>query len=323
LLRLSLSNTNLIKMAHSSSTRARWLKLRHLEVLLAIARAGSLTAAAELLHMSQPAVSQWLADIEAALGVPLFLRGRRLRPTPYADAVLRHAERTLGDTQRLQQEIAAIRGGAVGLVRIGTMMAGASGLLPSVVRRIRRDDSMVRMVVVEDIAAGLWSRFERNEIDLILGRLDEHALGSAYMREALYQDPYRVICGPQHLLARRRRLTWADTMRFPWIMPPSPTRLRQAIEATFTKQGLALPEVWLDSVSFTTNQVLLQETECLSVLSHSAARYYKSLKLLQELPLELTVNIGDVGMVWSDPRPGPALLRVLDALREESRRMLA
>lgn len=308
-------------MTYSGSARARWLKLRHLEVLLAISRAGSLTAAAELLHMSQPAVSQWLADIETALDVPLFLRGRRLRPTPYADAVLRHAERTLGDTQRLQQEIAAIRTGASGLVRIGTMMAGASGLLPAVIRRIRRNDSTIRMVVVEDIAAGLWSRFERNEIDLILGRLDEHTLGSACLREALYQDPYRVVCGPRHRLVRRRHVAWADTTRFPWIMPPSPTRLRHAIEATFAQQGLTLPEVWLDSVSFTTNQLLLRETECLAVISHSAACYYQSLKLLHELPLELTAIVGDVGMVWSEPRPGPALLRIMDALRDESRRM--
>ena len=58
---------------------AQWisrLKLRHLTVLVSIARHGSLTAAAEALHMSQPAVSKWLADIEAALGVRLFARWR-------------------------------------------------------------------------------------------------------------------------------------------------------------------------------------------------------------------------------------------------------
>ena len=50
------------------------LKLRHLRVLVAISRHGSLTAAAGALNMSQPAVSKWLADIESALGVPLFVR---------------------------------------------------------------------------------------------------------------------------------------------------------------------------------------------------------------------------------------------------------
>jgi len=308
-------------MPHAESAPPRGLKLRHLEVLLIISRAGSLTAAAEMLRMSQPAVSQLLADIEAALGVPLFLRGRRLQPTPYADPVLYHAERILNDTRRVQQEIAAIRDGAIGLVRVGTMMVGASGLLPNIIRRIRDDDSPVRLTVVEDIAAGLWSRFERNELDVIIGRLDDVVAGSGCMREALHRDSYNVVCGPQHPLASREHHTWADTMRFPWIMPPAPTPLRQAIEATFRNAGLALPNVWLDSVSFTTNQVLLRETECLAVMSHAAARWYGALNLVRELPLELAVDLREVSMVWNDPKPGPALQRVLAALREESRRM--
>lgn len=100
-----------------------------------------------------------------------------------------------------------------------------------------------------------------------------------------------------------------------------PTPLRLAIETTFKEKGLALPRVWLDSVSFTTNQVLLRETDCLAVMSHAAARCYQARNLVKELPLELTVDLGAVSMVWSDPRPQPALERVLAALREAGRRI--
>ncbi|MBU1359626.1 MAG: LysR family transcriptional regulator, partial [Gammaproteobacteria bacterium] len=71
----------------------RRLRLRHLEILLAVERHGSLTATAEALGVSQPAVSQWLAEIESALGVPLFVRGRQIQPSPYLPVALRHARR--------------------------------------------------------------------------------------------------------------------------------------------------------------------------------------------------------------------------------------
>ena len=60
---------------------ARRLKLRHLEIFLTLASAGSVTAAARLMHMTQPAVSHWLSDIEDLVGTPLFLRNRGLRLT--------------------------------------------------------------------------------------------------------------------------------------------------------------------------------------------------------------------------------------------------
>jgi DNA-binding transcriptional LysR family regulator len=61
------------------------------------------------LDITQPAVSQWLADIESAAGARLFERGRRLRPTPFAAPLLAHAERVLQDAQRALGEVQAIR----------------------------------------------------------------------------------------------------------------------------------------------------------------------------------------------------------------------
>lgn len=297
------------------------IKLRHLEVMLVIARTGSLTAAAEQLQVSQPAVSQWLADLEESLKVRLFVRGRRLRPTAYADPVLRHAEHVFEDARRLQEEITAIRGGASGLVRIGTMPVAASAILPSAIRNIRQKHRTLRLVVIEDIAAGLWERFERSELDLVLTRLDEHAIRSGFMRETLYSDHHRIVCGPQHPLVSMHPVAWTQTLEYPWIMPPWPTPLRQAIEVTFRQQGLPVPEVWLDSVSFTTNQLILRDTNTLGVLSHTAAQHLQDLRVLHELPLELITDIGDVTMIWKDPRPGPSLMLVLEAIRAEARHM--
>lgn len=93
---------------------ARRLKLRHLEIFLTLASAGSVTAAARLMHMTQPAVSHWLSDIEDLVGTPLFLRNRGLRLTEAGEVLARHARRMLGDLRRTSEEIESVKSGIAG-----------------------------------------------------------------------------------------------------------------------------------------------------------------------------------------------------------------
>lgn len=296
---------------------ARRIRFRHLEVLLVIARHGSLTAAAAALDVTQPAVSQWLADIESAIGAKLFLRGQRLTPTPFAAPLIAHAERVLNDAQRVVDDTAAIRAGGLGHVRIGAMPVATAALVPAAVLRLHAEAPGLQLSLVEDVAAGLWERFERNELDVLVTRLDAHALGAGLPQRRLFADRHRLVCGPRHPLLKRRRIGWPDVARYPWLMPAAGTPLRQAIEATFVAESVALPKVLLVSVSVTANQVLLRETEALGVLSTTSAARAEKLGLLRALPLALTQDIGDVGLVWRDPVPGPALARVLQALGNE------
>jgi len=66
-------------------------------------------------------------------------------------------------------------------------------------------------------------------------------------------------------------------------------------------------------------QAILQQTDCLAVMSRTVARHYQTLGLLRALPLELSSDVGPVGMAWFDNHPGPAVARVLHALRAEGR----
>lgn len=296
----------------------RRLRFRHLEVLRAIARHGSLTAAGEALGITQPAVSQWLADIEAAAGAPLFLRGQRLKPTPFAAPLLAHAERVLSDAERTVAELRAIHAGGSGRVRIGTMQVGAAALVPAVVLRLREQAPGIQLSLVDDVTAGLWARFERNELDLLVTRLDPRALASGLPQRRLFADSHRVVCGPGHALARRRRIAWHDVARYPWLMPNEGTPLRRAVEATFAHASLPLPPVLVTSVSALANAVLLAETDALGLMSSVVAARLQRQGLLAALPLTLSPDVGDVGLVWREREPGPALAAVLRAFDDEN-----
>ncbi|GAB2904142.1 LysR family transcriptional regulator [Paralcaligenes sp. KSB-10] len=302
--------------AHQMALRLRRLKLRHFEVLLAIAEHGSLTAAAAALGSSQPAVSQQLAETEDALGVALFSRGRQIKPTPYLPAVLRYVRRVINDSRQLQSELETLALGGQSMVRVGTMLVTGTELLPDAVIRLRQQSELIQMEVVEDIAAGLWARFERHELDLIVGRLDERAFAGNVRVEALYQDPHCVVVNKRHPLLKKKSLAWRDTVAYPWILPPRNTALRRAIDATFLDENLGPRTPWVESASPTVNLVLLSKTESLNVISKSAAGLYSGLGALAVLPLQLKYDVGPIGMVWAEAEESPALAAVLAALRQ-------
>ena len=297
----------------------RRLRLRHLELLLALQQHPSLTAAAEALHLSQPAVSQQLADIEAAVGEPLFQRGRGLQPTACGLALLRYAEQALAGAHRAGAEVQALRAGAAGLVRVGMMLVAATVLVPRAVSRLRATGDRLHLVLLEDILQGLWPRLERGEIDLLVGRIDARVRASGLPFEVLYDDPHVVVCGPDHPLAGQPWPAWDEALRHPWVLPPTGTALRGAADAAFTALGRAPPLSLVDSGSLSATLSLLPLTDSLAVMSRTAARHHQAQGLLRVLPLTLAAEVGPVGMVWQQARPGPAELRVLDALRTEGR----
>ena len=292
----------------------RRLRLRHLEILLLIARHGSLTATARVLDCGQPAVSQWLAEIEAAVGASLFVRGRQLKPTPQLAPVLRHAQRVVADSRRLAHELEAVSGGALGTVRIGSMVVANTELMPRALLRLRSAASPVRLEVVEDIAQGIWERFEQRGLDLIVGRLDERAFAAGLRTEVLYPDSHCVVAGRRHPL-HRARPTWAKAATYPWILPPRQTELRHAIDASFLDQGLPPAVPWIECTAPILNLRLLRDSPSLAVVSGAAGRYYEELGALKRLPLTLKYDVGPVGMAWPGDDDGPALQLVLQALR--------
>ncbi|WP_326544044.1 LysR family transcriptional regulator [Pseudorhodoferax sp.] len=296
----------------------RRLRLRQLQLLQELARRPSLTAVAAALHLTQPAVSQQLAEIEAALGVPLFERGRGLKPTVFGVATLRWATETLAGASRLDGELQALREGDSGRVRVGVMLVAALELLPRVVARLAREDAGLRLEVHEDIMQGLWPRLVDGELDLLVGRIDGRVRASGLPHARLVDDNHCVALRKGHPLTRRRRPSWADTLAYPWVLPPDDTALRQAVVATFAAAGLAAPRPRVASSSLAATQAILRSGDCLGVMSGTAGRIARADGLLSTLPLALVGHEAPVGVVWRSARPAPAVARVAELLRAEA-----
>jgi DNA-binding transcriptional LysR family regulator len=110
----------------------------------------------------------------------------------------------LQDARRTLAEVQAIRSGGSGRVRIGAMPVATAALVPAAVLRLRERAPGIELSLVQDIAAGLWLQFERDELDLLVTRLDAPHARLRPAARRLFADQHQVVCRPAHPLAPHR-----------------------------------------------------------------------------------------------------------------------
>ena len=126
-------------MIAPATTIRKRLRLRHLQLMMALSETESLRSAADELAMTQPAATKALKELEDTIGATLFVRhARGMEPTIYGEAVMRYARVVFEDLDELREELAAIEAGDIGKVRIGAVMAPAPDLLTKVIVQLRK-----------------------------------------------------------------------------------------------------------------------------------------------------------------------------------------
>jgi DNA-binding transcriptional LysR family regulator len=302
---------------------ARKLKLRHLEVLLVLCELRSITAAAQELHMTQPAVSHWLADLEEVVGQPLFVRGRQLTLTPVGEVLRHHAERMLGDVFRVDSEVQAVRSGLAGRVHVGSIISAAQSLIPQAITRTQKQFPKLRVHVTEATFEMLLERLRKRELDVVIGPLDLRAHKSGFASELLIEDTVAVVVSPGHAIARKRKPSWQDAAALPWIMPTVGTLMRQRLESAFHQAGVPVPQARIETASLVMIQMLLGHGEYISVLAGSVAPLYCGLHLMDAVKLSPSVGFGDIGMLWDSAALDPKLEAFIGALRHVGKTLRA
>ncbi|MFB8243183.1 LysR substrate-binding domain-containing protein [Kitasatospora purpeofusca] len=147
--------------------------LRQFEYLVTVVDTGSFTRAAELLHVTQPALSHQVRALEKAVGGPLLERlPRAVRPTPMGRAVLPHARAALADAERLRAAALSAAGLAGGELELATVYSVSLGLLPPVLRAWRAAHPEVRIRLrefahTEDLRAAMTA----GQADVAVGPL--------------------------------------------------------------------------------------------------------------------------------------------------------
>jgi DNA-binding transcriptional LysR family regulator len=301
---------------------ARRLRMRHLESFLVLIEAGTLTLAADRLHMTQSAVSHWLSEMEELVGARLVLRGKQMRLTPAGEAVRKLALRVLGEVSRTNDELVSLERGEVSRLHIGSVTAGIAHLLPRAILAFQKDEGNVAFQVSEGVFNRLLSQLEEREFDLIVGSIDARAYGPTLEHEVLFEDDIAIVVGPDHPLSNATQIDWTDLYAYPWAMPPRDTLMRVRLENTLLERGGAGIVPALETGSVMVLESILHASDYLGVCSGAMARHLVARSLVRRLPLTDVGSFGPVGVVWRRGGQDETLVKFVSILRREAKRTM-
>ena len=239
----------------------RRLRLRHLELLVALAEVGTMRAAAQRLHLSQPAISKMLHEAESAFGASLFERSRQgVQLTAAGAAAVRRVRVVLGELAHVPEEVGAIQRGASAVLRVGTFSVTA--VVPAAVVKLRRQQPRVAVHIHEGRVHELIQMLLAGELDCVFGALTHELLDGDTLRrlqrEVLIEDSLRVLVADGHPALRRRGLRWPHLADADWVVPPRHTLVREAFMTAFLNEGADPPEPVIETLSSVTIGALLR-----------------------------------------------------------------
>ena len=207
---------------------------------LAVAEQESFSLAAEKLHLTQPAISKRIAQLESSLGVPLFDRlGRRIALTEAGRALHPVAERILRDVRETRQVIANLSTKISGELSIVTSHHIGLRRLPPILKNYTRRYPAVRLdLAFLDSELGCQA-VERGEFELGIVTLPLRPAQSLAITP-LWDDPLVIVVAPDHPLAKSESITLEQLGQHPAILPAVGTYTRTIIEATILQRHGAL-----------------------------------------------------------------------------------
>lgn len=223
---------------------------RQLTAFLAIVTHGSLGRAAEVLHVTQPALSRTVKRLEGQIGAPLFERNSKgMRLTAVGSALLPHV--TLMDkvAGQASEEIAALRGLAKGTIKVGSIASAIGLVLPQAIERVLARWPNLRVEIIEGVWDRLADALTKHEIDLALGVASAESEGIVPITDCEWEDQSYVVAAPDHPLRQKERLQLSDTLHHRWASTPRGTTPFADMQRSFASRGLACPEVAVESRS--------------------------------------------------------------------------
>jgi DNA-binding transcriptional LysR family regulator len=297
------------------------LKLRDLHILLAVVQAGSMSRAADRLAVSHPVVSKTIANLEHVLGVRLLDRtAQGTEPTAYGRALLACGTIVFDEMRRGVQEIAFLSDPTVGDLRIGTAAPYVDGLIPAVIARLAERFPKIRFHVTDMDAVTLCGRLRERKLDIVVGRVLSAIFGDDLTAERLFDDRLQVVAGIDSPWSRRRKLSLADLIGEPWLMPETDNIAMSLIAEAFASAGLASPAPQVVSNSITLRVRLIETGRFVGIMPESALRFGARRTRIKILPIRLQMETPPTVAISLKKRtPNPIAKLFIDEVRTFAR----
>ncbi len=273
---------------------------RRLLDLLAIARHGSFSGAAEAINVSQPGLSQSIAQLEHGLGgIRLLERDRRgARLNAFGKSLAFHAQALESLLDRAMEETRLRSLGIEGVLAIGITPVTAAGLVPRALEVLLRVSPNVQVLITEDIDDKILSMLRSRELDLIVSRLGVSADYPDIETEPLVFADWSLITRAQHPLANLSSVSIKDLANAQWVLPAGGSAFRRHMESVFAMAGISWPQRAISTNSILAIKSIVMNTDCVTIMAPQLVEVECEVGRLIAIELSDLAPQRPVGLMW-------------------------
>lgn len=264
------------------------LNERHLMQLAAVLDAGGVSEGAAMLGLTQPAVSRSLAMLEARVGEPLFLKGRRpLQATALGAQLAVQGRAIIAASRRASDAVQGFVRGTTGLVRVGGVPFFMDAMISRMIGAFQNQEPGVTVqqsyMNLPEIAAAL----EAGQIDLGIVPIGVLDLGPGFEFTEILPGRNIVACRPGHPLMRKRPLLAQDLTAYPWVAPLPGSPLMSDLQMILMSIGMSDLHIRYSGGSLMSVVHVLAETDALAVLPFSVVFAQRKESHITVLPYDI------------------------------------
>lgn len=276
-------------MSDATRRLLRRIKLRDLDTLTMVARAGGMRKAAEQLHLSQPAVSKAIGALEDALGVPLLDRNRQgIEVTPFGQTLIRRAAVMFDELQQGVRELEYLADPGGGEINLACAETINAGLVAAAMERMTRQYPRVSFSVDSGDSPVLMSHFLMGRVsDIVIGRADGEVIANGVRAEPLFRERMHVVVSHNSRWAGRRKLKLAELANEQWILSHSEVAGHSPVVEAFRAAALPFPRCKVVTGSLNVRYSLLATGRFVTVMPNSLLRFGAARASLKVLPVEI------------------------------------
>jgi len=297
---------------------SRRLKLRQLEVLLAVAKAGSMVKASEHLAITQPVISKTIADLESTVGLRLLDRtSQGVEPTLYGRALIARSVGMFNDLRTSVSELEFMSSGTGGELRIGSSDAIAFGMLGVIIDRLSKRYPRLTFGAI----AGLpHSDLLARSIDLVIGRLP-NMIPDEVNVTPLYEEEAYLVTSERNPLTRRRKVALAELIDLPWCGQSFENFPFTLWNDAFRARGLKSPRNVVTTRSLVAQMSLARTGNFVTILPRTMLHF--GAHNLRKIPVDVPTPTYPVGVLTLKDRTlNPIVHLFIDCAREVAKPFL-
>lgn len=222
------------------------MTLRHLEIFVAVADAGSMTAASEKLYISQPTVSQAIMELERYYGTKLFDRmGKKLYRTQAGERLLSYARHVTSLVSDMALQMTQVE--ATGVLRVGASATVGILFLPEQVKRFQQAAGSIQIQAVVKNTLDIEQHLLKNELDIGLVEGDIHS--SDLLTHPFAEDELVIVCGQGNPFYGKKKIDPHALQNQSYLMREVGSGTRELFEYAMAVKTLSWQTVW-ESNSF-------------------------------------------------------------------------